>query len=142
MAILTNVALLKMRRTKIVATLGPASDTTEKIERLVAAGVDMFRLNMSHGSHEQHAANLARVRQAANDAKRPIAVLADLCGPKIRVGKFHDGGIDLVPGAEVVITARRVAGEPGLIHPNARRSPGRSSWCARSSRGRCHGAES
>ena len=131
MAILTNVALLKMRRTKIVATLGPASDTTEKIARLVAAGVDMFRLNMSHGSHEQHAANLARVRQAANDAKRPIAVLADLCGPKIRVGKFPDGGIDLVPGAEVVVTTRRVAGEPGLIpsqytalaedvHPGAR----------------------
>ena len=131
MAILTNIALLKMRRTKIVATLGPASDTTEKIERLVAAGVDMFRLNMSHGSHEQHAANLARVRQAANDAKRPIAVLADLCGPKIRVGKFPDGGIDLVPGAEVVVTTRRVAGEPGLIpsqytalaedvHPGAR----------------------
>ena len=131
MAILTNVALLKIRRTKIVATLGPASDTSEKIDRLVAAGVDMFRLNMSHGSHEQHAANLARVRQAANDAKRPIAVLADLCGPKIRVGKFPDGGIDLVPGAEVVVTTRRVAGEPGLIpsqytalaedvHPGAR----------------------
>ena len=131
MAILTNIALLKKRRTKIVATLGPATNTSEKIDQLVAAGVDVFRLNMSHGSHEDHAANLARVRQAAQDAKRPIAVLADLCGPKIRVGKFPDGGIDLVPGEEVVVTTREVAGESGLIpsqyaalaedvHPGAR----------------------
>ena len=67
MAILTNIALLKMRRTKIVATLGPPNDTTEKIDRLVATGVNMFRLNMSHGSHEEHAAKLARVRQTAHD---------------------------------------------------------------------------
>jgi pyruvate kinase len=115
MTILTNVQLLKMRRTKIVATLGPASSASEGIEALIEAGVDVFRLNMSHGTHEDHAANLSRIRYAAEDARRPIGVLADLCGPKIRVGRFPGGGIDLVSGEPVVITVREVKGEPGLI---------------------------
>lgn len=115
MAILTDVQLLRMRRTKIVATLGPASADEDTIEALIAAGVDVFRLNMSHGSHEDHTRSLRRVRQLAGDAGRPVAVLADLSGPKIRVGRFQPGGITLTAGESVRVTTRDVPGEPGLI---------------------------
>ena len=107
--------LLKRRRTKIVATLGPASNSVEVIERLVAAGVDVCRLNMSHGRHEDHRLAYERVRAAAAKLGRPVAVLADLCGPKLRVGRFPGGAIDLPTGSRVVVTTRQVAGAPGLI---------------------------
>src|SRR5437763_915197 len=87
---------LKRRRTKIVATLGPASNTAEVIERLIEAGVDVFRLNMSHGDHEDHRLTYERVRTAAAKFGLPVAVLADLCGPKLPVGRFAHGGIELV----------------------------------------------
>ncbi len=80
-----------MRRTKIVATLGPTSDTPERVEQLITAGVDVVRLNFSHGTHEEHAARIARVRTAADKLNRPIAILQDLQGPKIRTGKLKDG---------------------------------------------------
>ncbi len=111
---LSRVAL-KRRRTKIVATVGPASNTTEMLERLIAAGVDVFRLNFSHGTHELHAAAYGRIRDAAARANKHVAVLADLCGPKIRCGVFKDGGIDLVGGSEVTLTTRECEGGPGLI---------------------------
>ena len=79
------------RATKIVATLGPASSSAEQIRALVEAGVDVFRLNFSHGSAEEHRARAASVRQAAADCGRDIAILADLQGPKIRVSKFKNG---------------------------------------------------
>src|SRR4051812_26842321 len=91
-------SLLKQRRTKIVATLGPASIDAGVIARLIQAGVDVFRLNMSHGDHESHRTAHERVRAAASDLGRPIAILADLSGPKLRVGQFADGSIDLVDG--------------------------------------------
>ncbi|MBT6274362.1 MAG: pyruvate kinase [Chromatiales bacterium] len=115
MAILTDVQLLKQRRTKIVATVGPASSSPARVEALIQSGVDVFRLNMSHGTHQDHATNLARIRQCAEKARRPIAVLGDLCGPKIRVGEFTGGGIDIAPGDVVVVTTRQVPGEVGLI---------------------------
>ncbi|RKZ35568.1 MAG: pyruvate kinase [Gammaproteobacteria bacterium] len=115
MAIDTDIQLLKKRRTKIVATLGPASDSPEVIARLIQAGVNVFRLNMSHGEHETHQRNFQRLRDAAAAANSPIAVLADLCGPKIRVGRFAGGSIDLADGEEVTITTREVEGKPGLI---------------------------
>jgi pyruvate kinase len=115
MTITTQVPLLKNRRTKIVATLGPASGDVATVTRLVAAGVNAFRLNMSHGDHDGHRAVLARVRDAARAAGRHVAVLADLAGPKIRVGRFAGGSIELHEGAEVVVTVRDVEGGPGLI---------------------------
>lgn len=97
------------RRTKIVATVGPASDDDASLDRLIAAGVDVVRLNLSHGAVEGHLDRLGRVRAAAERVGRPVAVLADLPGPKIRCGRFPDGGVELVGGTEV----RLVPGEGG-----------------------------
>jgi len=89
------------RRTKIVATIGPASDSPEMLRKLIEAGLDVVRLNLSHGELDEHLEKLARVRMAAEEAGRPVAVLADLPGPKIRSGRFPEGGAALVAGAEL-----------------------------------------
>ncbi len=115
MPLLEKVPPLKMRRTKIVATLGPASNIEPILAGLVDAGADVFRLNMSHGSHEQHAETYHLARAAAAGGRRSIAILADLCGPKIRVGQLDGGMIDLNDGERVVVTTRDVVGGPGLI---------------------------
>lgn len=86
------------RRTKIVATVGPASDSVPVLRKLIEAGLDVVRLNLSHGELDEHLAKLANVRQAAAESGRPVAVLADLPGPKIRSGRFPEGGADLEPG--------------------------------------------
>jgi len=80
-----------MRRTKIMATVGPASDTDQMLDALVAAGVDVFRLNFSHGTHASQTATYHRIRGAASRAKREVAILQDLGGPKIRTGATRDG---------------------------------------------------
>ncbi len=106
---------LRWRRTKIVATLGPASSDAKMITDLLRAGVDVVRLNMSHGTHEAHREVYERVRAAARKLDRHVAIFADLCGPKIRCGKFPDGPLKLVPGDEVIIDPRIDKGGPGLI---------------------------
>ena len=106
---------LKRRRTRIVATLGPASSSDEVIEKLINAGVDVFRLNFSHGVHEGHGQNIERIRRIADRLGRHTAILGDLCGPKIRVGTFEGGGIDLVSGATLTVTTRNVAGTAMLV---------------------------
>jgi len=93
-----------MRRAKIVCTLGPASSTPEKIGELIDAGMDVVRLNFSHGSHADHAKLIHNVRSEAERRERAVAVLLDLQGPKIRVGRFEKGQIELHPGAEFAIT--------------------------------------
>jgi pyruvate kinase len=90
--------LRRRRRTKIIATLGPASATTEIIERLYRAGADVFRLNFSHGSHEDHAARITMIREVERKVGRPIGILADVQGPKLRVGKFQAGRVQLQTG--------------------------------------------
>jgi pyruvate kinase len=80
-----------MRRTKIIATVGPASDSDALLDGLIAAGADIFRLNFSHGTHDSHSATFARIRAAAGRAKRDVAILQDLSGPKIRTGATKDG---------------------------------------------------
>jgi len=89
------------RRTKIVATIGPASRDPEVLVRLVEAGMDVARLNFSHGSHEQHAETAQRVRDAAGRAGRPVAVLQDLPGPKLRIGPLREDAVELKPGEEL-----------------------------------------
>ena len=87
------------RRTKIVATIGPASDSPEALESLMRAGMNVVRLNLSHGEIEEHLERLRRVREAAAKLGLPIGVLADLPGPKVRAGQFPEGGVELVAGA-------------------------------------------
>jgi pyruvate kinase len=87
-----------LRRTKIVATLGPATDDPRVLDDVIAAGVDVVRLNMSHGSHEDHAQRADWVRNRARASGRQVGVLADLQGPKIRIGKFREGPVDLAVG--------------------------------------------
>jgi pyruvate kinase len=99
-----NLSRIVHRLTKIVATLGPASAEESRIEELIAAGVDVFRLNFSHGSHERHAESIARIRRAAGRAGRHIAILQDLSGPKIRTGKLQNGQpLELAPGDRLTI---------------------------------------
>ena len=93
-----------MPRAKIVCTLGPASASPERIGELIEAGMNVARLNFSHGTHEDHARMLQVVRSEADKRGRAIAALLDLQGPKIRVGKFEKGQIELKPGAELTIT--------------------------------------
>jgi pyruvate kinase len=92
-----------MRRTKIVATIGPASRDLETLARMVSAGVDVARLNFSHGNRELHAENAERVRAAANIAGRQVAILQDLPGPKIRIGSVKDDIAELKPGEKLVL---------------------------------------
>jgi pyruvate kinase len=86
------------RATKIVATLGPASSEPALLEQLIRAGVNVVRLNFSHGTGQDHIDRANLVREAATRAGREVAIMADLQGPKIRVGKFADGKIALQPG--------------------------------------------
>jgi len=105
-----------MRRTKIVATLGPASQNPDVIAALIAGGVDVFRLNFSHGTHEDHAELYRRVRSAAEQAGRIVAIMQDLSGPKIRTTALEGGGpLALVEGGELRIRAGEGPGRPGLI---------------------------
>src|SRR5690349_15231231 len=93
-----------MPRAKIVCTLGPASSTPERIGELIDAGMNVARLNFSHGSHEDHARMLQTVRSEADRRGRSIAALLDLQGPKIRVGRFEKGQVELKAGDEFTIT--------------------------------------
>ena len=105
-----------MRHTKIVATLGPASDSDEVLDQLMVAGVDVFRLNFSHGTHEAHAATYARLRAAADRAGRIVSVLQDLSGPKIRTGRLEGGqAISLKKGDPLVIAIGDEVGRPGRV---------------------------
>ncbi len=94
------------RHTKIVATLGPASSTTEVLESLVQAGIDVVRMNFSHGTVEDHIARATGIRAAAAKFGRTVGILGDLQGPKIRVGKFEGGKITLVPGENFILDAQ------------------------------------
>ncbi len=106
---------LHWRRTKIIATLGPASRTETKIGQLIEAGANVFRLNMSHGTHEEHEQMAERIRKMARRKKKHIAILMDLCGPKIRVGQFEEGFIELRPRQEVVVSCTVKRGSEGII---------------------------
>ena len=97
------------RATKIVATLGPASSTPEVLEQMLRAGVDVVRLNFSHGKAQDHIDRAQLVREAAQRVGKVVAIMADLQGPKIRVGKFADGKVMLEPGQPFILDASRTA---------------------------------
>lgn len=105
-----------MRRTKIIATLGPATHTPNRIAQLLSAGMDVARINFSHGTRAEHAERIAMVRAAAAQADRPVAVLQDLQGPKIRTGRLVNGGpVTLVAGQTFTITTEDIADDPQRV---------------------------
>lgn len=108
-----------MRRAKILITLGPASREPETVEQLIAAGANGVRINMSHGTHEEKALDIERARGAAKKLGRPIAVLVDLSGPKIRTGELKDDQpVRLIQGAKFTITTRPVVGDEHQVSTN------------------------
>jgi pyruvate kinase len=110
----------RLRQAKIVATLGPASETPEMIRSLFEAGADVFRLNFSHGSHADHARRIATIRALELEAGRPVGILTDLQGPKLRVGSMKGDAVDLVKGAAVRLDLDKAPGTPDRIplpHP-------------------------
>jgi len=113
-----------MRRAKIVATLGPATSSYEDIRAIIDAGVDVARMNLSHGSYDVHEAVYANVRKAAEDSGRAVAVLVDLQGPKIRLGKFEGGPYDLAVGDIFTITIDEVLGTKELSGTTYKGLPG------------------
>lgn len=113
-----------MRRAKIVCTMGPAVDSPEKIRELIAAGMNMARLNLSHGGHPEHQARMDRVREAAKEAGVPIAILVDLQGPKIRLARFKAGPHDLVRGDIFTITTDEVEGTKERVGTTYKGLPG------------------
>jgi pyruvate kinase len=113
-----------MRRAKIVCTLGPAVDSYDQLKTLVEAGMNVARLNFSHGSHAEHEDRYQRVRKVAEETGRAVGVLADLQGPKIRLGKFADGPVELVAGDEFTITTEDVAGDKTICGTTYKGLPG------------------
>lgn len=105
----------QLRKTKIVATLGPSSSRPDEIARLADAGVDIFRLNFSHGANEDKARVIDAIRAVAERKKKAIGILADLQGPKIRTGRMENGAIPLRKGDLIAITTDEVKGRDGLI---------------------------
>src|SRR5262249_18458369 len=105
-----------MRHTKIIATVGPACSSDDMLDALIGAGTDIFRLNFSHGTQKSQGQTFARIRAAAQRARREVAILQDLAGPKIRTGTLRGGGrIEVKPGERLVIATGDFAGEPGRV---------------------------
>lgn len=107
--------MLSERRVKIVATIGPAINSREGLEKAILAGMNVARLNFSHGSHEMHAQVIDTIRELSRKWNAPVSILQDLQGPKIRVGRFEGGSIQLEEGQTVTVTVDDVLGKPGLI---------------------------
>ncbi len=115
-----NPLMRRFRQTKIVATLGPSSSTPEMIRALFETGVDVFRLNFSHGSHADHGARLRTIRALEQEVGRPIAVMADLQGPKLRLGVFAGGAVTLTAGQSFRLDLSKEPGNTarvGMPHP-------------------------
>lgn len=109
-------SLSRERKVKVLATLGPASGSPEMIAKMYEAGVDAFRMNMSHGEHAAHAANVAAIRALEEKIGRPIAILADLQGPKLRIGTFEDGPFELGTGDKFTLDNNSAAGDGTRVY--------------------------
>lgn len=102
-----NVVQLAPNRTKIVATIGPRSRTPAILRKLIEVGVDVFRLNFSHGTHDEHSAVLADIRTLSRELGQHVAILQDLCGPKIRLGPIPGDVVECAQGEEFTLVAQR-----------------------------------
>ncbi|QRO01915.1 pyruvate kinase [Archangium violaceum] len=112
-----------MRKAKIICTLGPSSDSSEVIEGLIRAGMNVARLNFSHGTHEQHRRRVNLIRRASRKLGVPVAILQDIQGPKIRLGKFENGCLEVKTGQTVIVTTRDVLGHGNVIPTPIRSLP-------------------
>ncbi|MCB9811052.1 MAG: pyruvate kinase [Candidatus Nomurabacteria bacterium] len=110
-------------KTKIVATLGPNSNKVPVIQNMLTAGLTVARINMSHGDHNTHAELIKNARLAAKRAKRPIAILQDLSGPKIRIGDFETEQVTLIPGESLILTTKRCVGTATRVFVNYAKLP-------------------
>ncbi|MYL58148.1 pyruvate kinase, partial [Virgibacillus halodenitrificans] len=99
-----------MRNTKIVCTIGPASETIEKLEKLIEAGMNVARLNFSHGDFEEHGARIQNIRQAAENTGKTVAILLDTKGPEIRTGNFKNGQADIEKNSTVYVSMKETEG--------------------------------
>ncbi|KYG65188.1 pyruvate kinase [Bdellovibrio bacteriovorus] len=115
--------MLADRRAKIVATIGPATRDEKNLEKAIKAGMNVARLNFSHGSHEDHLKVIHSLRKLSQELRAPVAILQDLQGPKIRVGKFEKGSIEIKPGEQLIITTDAVLGTTGLIPSDFKELP-------------------
>jgi pyruvate kinase len=106
------------RRTKIVATIGPGSESKENFLTLLKAGVDIARTNMSHDDQAIHQARIENIRAVSKEENIPVDILLDLSGPKIRIGDFEDGSIELVPGAEFILSGTKLSGTTQKVYFN------------------------
>ena len=105
-----------MRQTKILATLGPASNTKDQITALVEAGANLFRVNFSHGEHADHAALIKTIREISAEKNRPLGIVADLQGPKLRIGTFKDGEIMAERGMKIRFDSNPEPGDETRIY--------------------------
>lgn len=110
-----NHGYLHFRRTKIIATIGPASSSPKAIRELILKGLNVARINFSHGKAEDHLVTIRTIRRVSSQLRMPVAILGDLCGPKIRVGRFKNDAVALREGAHVTITMETVLGDETLI---------------------------
>lgn len=115
--------MLADRRAKIVATIGPATRTEAALEKAIKAGMNVARLNFSHGTHAEHLEVIISLRRLARELQAPVSILQDLQGPKIRVGRFEKGSIEIKPGEQVTITVAQVLGKAGLIPSDFKELP-------------------
>jgi pyruvate kinase len=103
-------------KTKVIATLGPATSTKEVLEKLILAGVDVCRINFSHGAYEDHAKVLNYIREINAELGLHTAILADLQGPKLRIGEVENNGVQLVTGNDLVITTQKAIGNADRVY--------------------------
>jgi len=111
------------KRAKIICTIGPASDSEAMLEQLMLNGMDVARLNFSHGSHESHLQNMERIRKVARRLNKPVAILMDLQGPKIRIGTFAEGPVTVKPGELFTITTEDVPGNQHIVSTSYQNLP-------------------
>jgi pyruvate kinase len=115
MVVIERLAEGRDRRTKIVATIGPATSSEEALRALLQAGMNVARLNFSHGTPEEHLETIQRLRRLAAELEIPVAILQDLPGPKVRIGTFADGTAELRAGASFTLTTRAIQGSPEAV---------------------------
>lgn len=109
---------MKIQKTKIICTIGPASESLEVLEQMIKAGMNVARLNFSHGSYEEHERKIHRIREISDRLGKPVAILQDLSGPKIRVGKIKEGGLEVRRGERLILTNREERAGGRIISVN------------------------